>query len=84
MVRTAQDVFQQFVDTFGSRRECAIALGCSYVLVCSILNGARAVSKEIAERANELRPQFAREALVFGDMESKDANAMTDEQKKAA
>lgn len=71
MQRTAKQVFQQFVDTFESRRDCAKALGCSYVLVCSILNGARSVSKEIAARANELRPQFSRDALVFGDPEDR-------------
>lgn len=73
MTRTSQQVFQEFVNTFESRRACADALGRSYPLVCALVNGGRAVSKDIAEAANKLRPQFTREALLFGDPQAKAA-----------
>lgn len=73
MIRTSQQVFQAFVATFESRRACADALGCSYPLVCALVNGGRSVSKEIAESAHRLRPQFTRESLLYGDPQAKAA-----------
>lgn len=68
MRRTSIQVFAEFVSKFDSKREAAAALGCSYQLVDHILNGRRAVSRQIAERAFEYsRGEFTKSALMFGD-----------------
>jgi hypothetical protein len=59
-------VFAAFVTTFDSRQACAAQLRCSYALVAAIVNGHRSVSKDIADKANSLRPEFTRDALLFG------------------
>jgi len=46
--------FEQFVNDCGGRKQAAEQIGCSYQLVCFILSGARQVSKEMAERVEEL------------------------------
>lgn len=65
---TPQEIFTAFVDGFESRRAAANALGRSYVLVCHIVNGVRPVSKEIAEKVEELsRGAIPKERALWGD-----------------
>lgn len=72
--RTSIQVFAEFVARFRSdadksgKREAARALGCSYQLVDHIINGRRAVSRQVAERAAELsKGEITRSELMFGD-----------------
>jgi succinate dehydrogenase/fumarate reductase cytochrome b subunit len=61
-------VFAEFVEALGSRKAAAAALGCSYVYVCHVLNGVRPVTKEIAERAEQVsNGAFAKERMLWGD-----------------
>ena len=46
--------FEQFVNDCGGRKQAAEQLGCSYQLVCFILTGERQVSKEVAERVEQV------------------------------
>ena len=67
----AQQVFAEFIATFPSRKDAANALGCSYVLICKVLNGERGISKELAEKIQTVSAgRYSRERMLWGDEQS--------------
>ncbi len=62
-----RELFSQFVETCGGREAAAAKLGTSYSLVCHILTGERAISKEVAARVEGVDERFSKSALLWGD-----------------
>ena len=64
---TGTQLFEAFVSDCGGRQPAADKLGCSYSLVCHILNNERDISKDMAE-AVELASEgkYCKAALLWG------------------
>ena len=66
------DDLNKFISLFdGDRRQAAEAVGASYALVCSWLNGARPITRnfatKIVEVAKDRGVTLSRERLIFAD-----------------
>ncbi len=63
-----RDLFAQFVEASGGREAAAVKLERAYSLVCHILTGKRAISKDMAARVEEVSEgAYSKSDLLWGD-----------------